>query len=359
MRNFLYVANPARVVFGAGTLAKLPEEVERLSLSRVMVVATPDQEGRARALAQRLGGRAAGVFAGARMHTPVEVTETALAVADDIRADGLVAVGGGSTTGLAKAVALRTDLPQIVAPTTYAGSEMTPILGETQEGRKTTVSSPKVLPEVVIYDVELTLSLPVGISVASGMNAVAHAVEALYARDANPIISMMAEEAIGAMAGALPLLFRNPHDIEARTEALYAAWLAGVCLGSVGMALHHKLCHTLGGTFGLPHAETHCAVLPHALAYNASAAPEAMRRINRALGTQDAPRALFELPKRLGATMSLRELGMPYDGMDRALDLSLATPYWNPRPLERQQLCGLLEDALQGRSPSASPCVPS
>ena len=211
--------------------------------------------------------------------------------------------------------------------------------------------SPKVLPEVVIYDVELTLSLPVATSVASGMNAVAHAVEALYARDTNPIVTMMAEEAIGAMAEALPAIASDPSDIEARAEALYAAWLGGVCLGSVGMALHHKLCHTLGGTFGLPHAETHTAVLPQALAYNAPAVPEAVVKNDRALKTRDAPRALFELAKGLGGRMALRDLGMPGDGVDRAVELALANPYWNPRPLEREPLRALLRDALEGKSP--------
>jgi maleylacetate reductase len=351
MRKFLYTANSARVIFGSGTLATLPEEVDRLGLSRVMIVATPDQEAWARELAKLLGARAAGVFAGARMHTPVEATDIAMQTVSELRVDGLVAVGGGSTTGLAKAIALRTDLPQIVAPSTYAGSEMTPVLGETRDGKKTTITSSKVLPEVVIYDVELTLSLPVALSVTSGMNAVAHAVEALYARDANPIVSMMAEEAIGAMAKALPMIALSPQDVEARAEALYAAWLGGVCLGAVGVALHHKLCHTLGGTFGLPHAETHTAVLPHALAYNAMAAPEAMARINKAMGSQCAQRALFELANGLGAKMALRDLGMPEDGIDRAVDLALTDPYWNPRALEREPLSALLRDAWDGRSP--------
>jgi len=351
MRIFQYTANPARVIFGAGTLSQLPDEVGRLGLSRVLVLATPEQEAGAQSLAGKLGARAAGVFSGARMHTPEETTEQAMAKAAEIRADGLVAVGGGSTTGLAKAIALRTNLPQIVAPTTYAGSEMTPILGETRAGKKTTLTSPRVLPEVVIYDVELTLSLPVAISVASGMNAIAHAVEALYARETNPIVSMMAEEAIAAMARSLPTIAKDPKEMDARGEALYAAWLAGVCLGSVGMALHHKLCHTLGGLFGLPHAETHAAVLPHALAYNAPAAPEAIARINRALGPRNAPSALFELAKSLAAKMALRDLGMPDDGVDRTVELALTNPYWNPRPLEREPLRTMLQNALEGRSP--------
>jgi alcohol dehydrogenase class IV len=351
MRNFVYTANPARVIFGAGTLAKLGDEVERLGLSRVVLLATSRQESRVQALARTLGARAVGVFAGARMHTPVEVTELAVAAVAEARADGLVAVGGGSTTGLAKAVASRVNLPQIIVPTTYAGSEMTPILGETRDGKKTTLTSSKVLPAVVIYDVELTQGLPVALSVTSGMNAIAHAVEALYARDENPISSMMAEAAVAAMARALPAIARDPGDLDARGEALFAAWLAGVCLGSVGMALHHKLCHTLGGAFGLPHAETHAAVLPHALAYNAPAAPGAVAALSRALGREDPPRALFDLASGLGARLSLRELGMPASGLDATLDLALSNPYWNPRPLEREPLRATLQAAFEGAAP--------
>jgi maleylacetate reductase len=193
MQPFIYTTHPVRVIFGFGTLAQLSAEVERLGLSRVLVLATPQQASDAQEIASRLGERSAGIYAGATMHTPVAVTEEAMQVVAERRVDGLVAVGGGSTTGLAKAIALRTDLPQIVAPTTYAGSEMTPILGETQEGAKVTQSSPKILPEVVIYDVDLTLSLPAALSGTSGINAIAHAVEALYARDRNPVIPTAGE----------------------------------------------------------------------------------------------------------------------------------------------------------------------
>ena len=273
-----------------------------------------------------------------------------------MRIDGLVAVGGGSTTGLAKAIALRTDLPQIVAPTTYAGSEMTPILGETKDGRKVTQSSPKVLPEVVIYDVELTLTLPVGQSVTSGMNAVAHSVEALYTKEANPLISTLAERSITAFAQGLPGIVANPNDREARAQALYGAWLGGICLGSVGMALHHKLCHTLGGMFDLPHAETHTAVLPHAVAYNTSAAPAAMRKVIRAMEeggrpVDDAASGLYDLAKSLGATMALRDLGMPQSGIETATKAALANPYWNPRPLEEKGIGELLAAAYGGERP--------
>ena len=349
---FIYSANPGRVIFGSGTLSRLPDEIARLGLDRVLVLSTPQQEAEARRLADTIGARAAGIFAGATMHTPVEVTDSAMALVRDRQVDGVVAIGGGSTIGLGKAIALRTDLPQIVVPTTYAGSEMTPILGETRDGVKATQSSPKILPEVVIYDVDLTLSLPVSLSVTSGINAIAHAVEALYAREGNPVISMMAEEGTRALARSLPGIRRDPGDTDARSEALYGAWLCGICLGSVGMALHHKLCHTLGGSFDLPHAETHTAVLPHAVRYNAPDAPEAMKRVARAIGASDAATGLHDLASSLGATMALRDLGMPHDGIARAADQALKNPYWNPRALDRDGLERLIASAWEGVRPS-------
>jgi maleylacetate reductase len=351
MEGFVYTASPARVIFGSGTLSELPAEVERLGLRRALVLATPQQAKEAEGLAARLGARSAGIFAEAAMHTPVDVTARAMAEVAEREVDGIVAVGGGSTTGLAKAIALRTDLPQIVAPTTYAGSEMTPILGETSEGVKTTQKSVKVLPEVVIYDVELTLSLPPALSAVSGLNAIAHAVEALYARDANPIVSLMAVEGIAALARSLPRIMEDPQGREARSDALYGAWLCGLCLGSVGMALHHKLCHTLGGTFDLPHAETHAIVLPHAVAYNAAAAPVAMARIAGAIGAPDAALGIYDLAGRLGAKRALRDIGMPADGVERAADLALANPYWNPRQVERAAVRDLLARAYSGDPP--------
>jgi alcohol dehydrogenase class IV len=351
MKPFTYTGLPQRVVFGFGTAARLGEEIQRLGCKRALILSTPQQQGDALALAGKIGPLAAGVYAKAAMHTPVAVTEDALMAVRALDPDVTVALGGGSTTGLGKAIALRTGLPQIAIPTTYAGSEATPILGETKDGLKTTQRNLSILPEVILYDVDLTLTLPARLSATSGMNAIAHAVEALYARDSNPITSLMAEEAIHALARALPAIVANPRDAEARSDALYGAWLCGVCLGTVGMALHHKLCHTLGGTFDLPHAETHTVILPYATAYNAAAAPDAMKSLARALGTDDPVRGLFDLQHALGAAASLRELGMPQDGLDRAADLALANPYWNPRPLERGAIRSLLDHAWSGRLP--------
>lgn len=298
-----------------------------------------------------IGERFAGVFTGAVMHTPVEVTERAMEIVRDVQADCLVAIGGGSTTGLGKAIALRTDLPQIVLPTSYAGSEMTPVVGQTSGGIKTTQSSPKILPETVIYDVDLTMTMPAGLSATSGINAIAHAVEALYARDRNPLISLMAQESIRMMAQALPRICTKLDHRAARTDALHGAWLSGICLGAVGMALHHKLCHTLGGAFNLPHAETHTVILPHALAYNAPAVPDAMARIATALGVQDPALALQDLARKLAVPTSLREIGMPESGIDHAADLAVKSPYWNPRPIERDAIRELIARAWRGDTP--------
>jgi alcohol dehydrogenase class IV len=351
MHPFTYTALPTRVIFGSGALSQVADEVRRLGCRRALVLCAPQQEKEARALAVRLGDLAAGLFTGAAMHTPVETTQRALSVVRESGADCTVALGGGSTTGLGKAIALRTDLPQIVIPTTYAGSEVTPILGETENGVKTTQKSPTILPEVVIYDVDLTLSLPAGLSATSGINAIAHAVEALYAQDQNPIISLMAQEGIRALAHALPAIASNPRDRDARSNALYGAWLCGACLGAVGMALHHKLCHTLGGTFDLPHAQTHAIVLPHALAYNAEAAPDAARRIAKALECEDAAQGLYDLAGELGIPRALKDIGMPEEGIDQATQLAMMNPYWNPRSIEREPIRALIRRAYEGSPP--------
>lgn len=351
MRNFIYNSLPARVLFGQGRIADLGPELERLGVSRVMAISTPGRADMADRVADLAGGRCVASFTGAVMHTPIEVTEAAMQVVQEQGIDGLVAIGGGSTIGLAKAIALRTDLPQLVIPTTYAGSEMTSVVGQTSNGTKVTQASPKVLPEVVIYDFDLTMTLPPRSSGTSGINAIAHAVEALYVRDRNPIISLMAAEGIRVLLAALPVIARDPQDLEAREQAQYGAWLCGTCLGAVGAALHHKLAHTLGGSFNLPHAETHAVVLPHALAYNAPAIPEAMAVLQQATGSQDPALALYKLAEAVGAPLGLRDLGMAEDDVSQAVRIAMANPYWNPRPLEARPLHETLLRAWSGEPP--------
>lgn len=352
MNSFIYQSLPSRVLFGAGAINRLCEEVERLGAKKVLILSTPQQRDLARRVAGLLKHRVVDIFDQAVMHVPIEIAHTAREVAERLGADCCVAVGGGSTIGLGKAIAMTSELPILAVPTTFAGSEMTPIYGITEAGVKKTGRDTRVLPKVVIYDPELLTSLPAAIAGASGINAIAHAVEALYAQDANPIISLMAEESIRALSQSLPGLMAKPGDLELVSQALYGAWLAGTCLGAVGMAIHHKLCHTLGGTFNLPHAEMHTIVLPHAVAYNRAAAPEAMQRIARALHAQDAAQGLYDLAKSLGLPLALSEIGMPREGISQAADLAIKNPYFNPRPIEREAILKLLGDAYDGRRPA-------
>jgi maleylacetate reductase len=351
VKPFVYNGLPSRVIFGAGSIAQLPAELDRLGAKKALVLSTPEQKDSVRSISGTLGERCAGVYDKAAMHVPVEIAEDARRVARELGADCCVTVGGGSTTGLGKAIALTSTLPILAVPTTYAGSEMTPIYGLTEGGLKKTGRDARVLPKTVLYDPNLTLSLPAALSAASGMNAIAHCVEALYAHDGNPIVSLMAEEGIRALAVSLPKVVSDGRNIEARADALYGAWLAGVALGAAGMALHHKLCHVLGG-FGLPHAETHSIVLPHAMQYNSEAAAVAMQRVARSIGENDAPGAVWDLEKKLGLQMGLAELGMKEADIERAARIASEAPYPNPRKVEYGPVLELLRAAWGGRRPA-------
>jgi maleylacetate reductase len=351
MLNFVYDPLRSRVIFGVGSFDRLPEELSRLGARNALVLCTPGQRKQGKETARRLGDRVAGIYDRAVMHVPVETAEAAREEATRLGADCCVAVGGGSTIGLGKAIALESELPIVAIPTTYSGSEMTPVWGLTAEGLKKTGRDARVLPRTVIYDPTLTLGLPASVSGPSGMNAVAHCVEALYAEDANPIVSMMAEEGIRSLARSLTVVVEEPGNLEARTDALYGAWLGGASLGAVGMAVHHKLCHTLGGSFKLPHAEVHTIVLPHATAYNTKAAPEAIRRVARAIDADDAAAGLYDLAKRIGAPTALKDLGMAEADLDKAARIATQNPYYNPRPVDFESIRALLDDAYHGRPP--------
>jgi alcohol dehydrogenase class IV len=351
MKSFTYVSLASRVVFGAGSIARLAQEVEKLGARRALVLSTPGRAADVKRLAATLGERYAGLYDKAVRHVPIEVAEDARRAAKKANADCCVAVGGGSTIGLGKAIALTTGMPVFAVPTTYSGSEMTPAQGFVEGGVKRVQLDPRMQPRTVIYDPELTLGLPPATSAASGMNAIAHCAEAFYANNSNPIVQLMAEEGIRALAQALPVIVEKPKDIEARGEALYGAWLAGVALAAGGMALHHKLCHTLGGTWNLPHAETHSIVLPHALRYNRNAAPEAMARIARALGVTDAPAGVYDLEKKLGLKMRLADLGFSEAEVPRAARIASDAPYANPAPVTYEGLVELLRRAQAGLRP--------
>ena len=349
MHDFTYNALPSRVVFGAGSVKQLSSEVERLGGKKVLLLCTLGRAEMVRSLSAALP--VAGVFDEAVMHTPVQAVEKARALASSAKADCCVAVGGGSTIGFAKAIALTSGLPIVAVPTTYSGSEMTTIWGVSEGGAKKTGRDARVLPKTVLYDPELTLGLPPAVSAASGMNAMAHCVEALYAHDGNPIISLMAEEGIRALASALPRIVLQPSNLEARSDALYGAWLAGSTISTTSVALHHKLCHVLGG-FGLPHAETHAIVLPHAVRYNHDAARDAMQRICAAMGVSDPAVGIYELEKRLNLPLKLADIGMQEADIERAAKIAVQAPYPNPRKVEYEPVLKLLRDAFDGRRPA-------
>lgn len=352
--DFLYQALPMRVRFAAGALATLPDELEQLSFKRVLVLCSPEQRATGEAVAEVLGDRCVGVAADAVMHVPAEVAAAASDRAAELGADACVTVGGGSAIGLGKAIALQHGLPVVAVPTTYAGSEMTPVWGLTTDGRKETGRDRRVLPASVVYDPDLTLTLPVAMSVTSGINAMAHAVEALYAPDASPIISLMAEEGVRALAEALPRIVADPGNTEARSSALYGAWLCGATLGATTMSLHHKLCHALGGSLNLPHAPTHTVVLPHAVAFNLEAAPAAAAALDRALpGNGDPAHRLWELAGEMGAPRSLAELGMEESDIDRIAEEATSKSYGNPRPVTYDDVRALLRSAWSGSDPGS------
>lgn len=353
---FVHDVPASRVVFGNGRVADVSAEVERLGASRVMLISGGPEAQYAAQIEDQLGSALAARFTDVVMHVPVEVADRATALAAESGVDLLIALGGGSSTGMAKAVALQTGLPILAVPTTYAGSEMTTIWGLTENQRKTTGRDPKVLPKTVIYDPELTVSLPADISAASGMNALAHLVEALYAPGVSPISFMQAQEGVRALALALPRVVADPADLDARGDALYGAWLAGWALGTTGMGVHHKVCHTLGGMYNLPHAPMHSAVLAYATKFNQADAPAAMSAIVTALGAAgiDAPDAstgIWNLAHAIGAPTNLTAVGFDPANIDAAAEVIVAGKPVNPAVVDLDGVRGLLLAASHGEQP--------
>ena len=348
-RTFVYRGFAHRVIFGPGASRDLGEEIGRLGCRAPFLATT---NGQAKRLSQPLADYPfVGRYTDARMHTPVVITEQALADLKRVDADAVVSIGGGSATGLGKALALRTGLPLIAIGTSYGGSEMTELLGETDAGRKRTLRDPAVLPAATIYDVDLTLGLPAETSLASGLNALAHAVEAVYSREASPITTAVALAAITKLAGALETIIACPADPDARNAALAGACSAGFVLNAVPMGLHHKLCHTLGGLFDLDHARMHALLLPYAIAYNRPAIGDALAAISGAIGGREPVEVIRTLGLRLPGLKGLRDLGMPKEGVDAAVDAVVSQPYPNPQPLEHSALHDMLRRAWAGDSP--------
>ena len=341
MHPFVYSALPARVVFGAGVArTRLAAEVARLDVARVLLIASTRDADLVRALVAPFAGRVAATFTDVQEHVPVETAAAVRARALEVAADGVLCIGGGSTIGAAKAVALTSQIPILAVPTTYSGSEVTPVWGTSDGGRKTTGVDLAVLPRTVVYDPELTASLPPELAVASGFNAMAHGVEALWAPGRNPVSTVIAAEGVGALAAGL----RKADP----AELLRGAWLTASAFAVTGSGLHHKLCHVLGG-MGLPHARTHAVVLPHVLAFNAPGAPEAVARVARALGTGDGVAGLRALADDLGVPRGLRDLGLDETRIDEVAALTEpAVPDDNPVPVGGGAMARLVRTAWEG-----------
>jgi maleylacetate reductase len=349
--NFTHTTLGQRVAFGTGKGAEnLAAEVKRLGAKRIMLVAAEAEAVIARRVAAQID--VALEYDDVLMHVPVEKAKKACEAAADAQIDLVVSIGGGSTTGLAKAIALTTGLPIVAVPTTYAGSEATNVWGLTEAARKTTGIDDRVLPVAVVYDAELTVSLPVEMSVASGLNGMAHCVDSMWGPRADPINQALAAEGIRALNAGLLGIVSAPQGREGREQALYGAYLSAVAFASAGSGLHHKICHVLGGTFNLPHAQTHATVLPYVLAFNAPAAPDAAARIAAAFGSHDALEGLQTLRHKLDAPKALADYGFTADGITEAVDLALpAIPASNPRLVTRENLAALLRAALEGKDP--------
>jgi maleylacetate reductase len=349
MKPFVYDLLPGRIVFGVGARRQVGDEMANLGLHRVAVVADASAKDTADEVAEALGERCAGVLTDVAQHVPEELAAEARKAVSALGADGVLTIGGGSATGLGKAVVVEAGLSLLAMPTTFAGSEMTTIYGLTGT-HKVTKRDPRVLPRVVVYDPELTLTLPASLVGPSGFNALAHCVEAFYGPAANPVIDLLAEEGLRRLARALPVICAEP-DLDGHSDALYGACLAGAALAVAGTGLHHKLCHVLGGMFRLPHAQTHSVVLPYVVAFYEATLPDVMGRIAAALGApagSSASEALFTLAGKCAVPTSLESLGMPVAGITAAADQALAELDATGAGVDRESLITLLDDAYHG-----------
>ncbi len=346
---FTFTSVPMRVRFGAGAAATLGNELDRHRISRALVLCSPARAETAARLTAAAEQRVA-LCDQAVPNMPRAAYDAILADLQANQADGFVVIGGGSPIGLAKAIAAVTRLPYVAIVTTYSGSEMSPgwYLGVGAE--RTGGSDLAALPATTIYDPDLTLDLPASVSAASGMNAMAHAVETLYGPDLNPVTATLAEEAIRRLGSALPEIVRDPRSAAARSDALYAAWLAGAFRATAG--LEHALAQRVRQWFGLDHAHTHAVMLPYAVAFNRAHAPAAMERVERALGVADAAQGLYQMNLRLGLAAGLKHLGMRQDDIPKAAAVVSAVKFPNPRPVTSGDLLDLITAAYAGEPPA-------
>jgi alcohol dehydrogenase class IV len=349
--QFVHEASSTRVVFGSGTVSALGGEIDRLGARRVLMISNASARRPVREAEATLDERVVARIDEVRLHVPEEDARAASEQAMAAHVDCMVAVGGGSAIGLAKGVAVQTGISIVAIPTTYSGSEMTPIYGMSSEGRKGTGRDEKALPRTVIYDPALTTDLPARATASTGMNAIAHAVEALYARDPDPVIEAKAVEALRHLHRGLLTASRDGGNLEGRETALYGAFLAGESLAAAGMALHHTLSQTLGGISGLPHGAVNAVLLPHVVSYNEPAARKAVARVADAFGADDAAGGLFDFAQAIGAPTTLRALGLERDSLAEVARVAAEGVKWNPREVDEEDILGILLDAYEGTRP--------
>ncbi len=342
--SFTHDPPSQRVVFAPGAITQVEAEAARLGIARAVVIATPGSGERLGSrVASLLGARAIGLHAKAVIHVPRAIAEGGLAAAKDARTDGLIAVGGGSAIGLAKIIARDTGLPILAIPTTYSGSEATPVWGTSDGDRKTTGRDNKVVPRTIIYDPELTLALPANVTAASTMNAMAHCIMGLWSPERTPVTVAFATDAMRRLGDHLTRAVANGHDIESRSECLIASWLAGTVL-TAGTGLNHKLAHVLGG-YGLPHAETHAVLLPHTTRFNFVANTDANVRLAEALRTNDPADALEKMLHGFGIPRRLRDLGLSEARIPDAAAQVGALKIAAPRPVSEDDARALFAAA--------------
>ena len=358
MKNFstpgdVYNATPPRILFGSGSVSQIDAEVQRLGAHRALIISTPGRSRLADSIAPMLGKNFAGVLSEAISQVPIELAIRGRKQVAELGADCLIAVGGGASIGLAKGVALELGIPVIAIPTTYSGSEMTGFCGITIHGIKRMHTSLNMLARTVIYDPELTLELPCEVSAASAMNALAHCIDAAVVNTCSPIIAQAAYEGARVIMNSIGRVAKYPADIEARTEALYGAYLSGAALTG-GFALQHGLAHVLGGSFNVSHGLSHALVLPHVTAFHAQHFPHMMEPVAHAMGVPVSQLgiAVFELLVQTGLPTGLSQVGFIRADLDRAADITIETDNGQtPIRLTRAMVRNLLEATYLGVRP--------
>lgn len=348
----VYNATPSSIIFGAGTLSRVAEAVEAHGARRAVVVSTPGRQGLAQRVVSLLGDRCCGIIPEAVSQVPIELARRGRKLAAEMEADCIVSVGGGASVGLGKGIGLEYAKPIVAIPTTYSGSEMTGFCGITIDGVKRMHKSLDMLASTVIYDPELSVGLPLDVSMASAMNALAHCVDSVYVSTISPIILSAAHEGAAVLMHAMPRVAANPSDIAARTDLLYGAYLAGAALTG-GFAYQHGVAHTLGGSFGIAHGLSHALVLPHVASYNMRHAPGQLGRLARSMGVPAIGPAIFDILKTVGLPTSLAEVGFRESDIERAAAITVETDNGlNPGPVSIDDVRALLKDALEGRRPA-------